>query len=137
MPPKAGLKHPTFWTDVMSAACTIGNDLTPPSENAFKERSRLSKSGSALSPVLARLRTSNDVSVSLESSSLESRCSGVCRFRFCDGAFNRRFEDVRSGSFETDLLPDPCVFFGLSEGEARDDVPGVSDDALEGGAGRA
>lgn len=79
------------------------------SEKAFKDRTRLAGSGSALSPVLARLRTSNEESVSLASSSLESRNSGVWRFRLCAGVPYRLFAEGGSRSLETDLLADCCA----------------------------
>lgn len=98
---------------------------------------RLARSGSALSSVLARLRNSNDVSVSLaSSSSLDSRCSGVVRFLFRKGVL-KRFDGRRSGSLETDRLADSRGLLVFSGGEVCDeDLTGVCDEDLEGGAGR-
>ena len=110
-PPNALLKLLALRPDVISAAWTIGNGFAPSSENAFSERTRLSGSPSALSSVLARLRTSNDVSVSLASSSLLSRSSGVCRFRFRNGVACRDF-DARCSALlflEVDLLSESRV----------------------------
>ena len=126
--PNAGLKFPDFFPDVISAACTIENGLTPSSENAFKERTRLSGSDSALSSVLARFRTSNDVSVSLASSSLDSRSSGVCRFLVRNGVPDRCFEARGSVSLET------AAFLPFSWDGIRELCDGVG---FEGAAGRA
>lgn len=108
--PNAGLNFPAFWTDVMSAACIILNGRDPSSENAFIERRRRSGSGSALALILARLCTSNEASLSLASSSLESRCSGVGRFRMRDGLFTG-FAERASKSLETDRDFRSCAFW--------------------------
>lgn len=121
---------------MISAACTIEKGLTPSSENAFNDRSRLAGSGSALSSVLARLRTSNDVSVSLASSSLDSRNSGVCLFRLRNGVPDRDFEERDSETLEAGLLPESRVFLRtLSFGGRIRDVCDV-DVGFDGGTGR-
>lgn len=106
---------------MISEACTIEKGFTPSSAKAFNERTRLEGSGSALSSVLARLRTSNDVSVSLASSSLDSRNSGVCLLRLVrNGVIDRDFDGSCSGTFEAGLLPESRVFVALSRGGIRD-----------------
>lgn len=117
--PKAGLNLPAFWPDVISAACIILNGRDPSSENAFTERRRRSGSGSALALVLARLCTSKEASLSLTSSSLESRCSGVGLFRMREEALSR-FAGRASKSLETDRDFNACAFrFRSVEGWTR------------------
>lgn len=123
--PKARRYFPVCFRDAISAAWTLGRDSGTPSEKASSERTRRSGSISVLSLILARLRTSKEVSVSLasSSSSLESRCSGVCLLRLRDGVSDRPFEKRASAPVETDRFFWAGIFLPFSEsGEFREGV---------------